>query len=330
MKYWFDQKLADGIYIKDFNEIVYTNITIYKNFLNQLKQLSLDTQIRLIVDYSNNTNVEIDRTLHEVIDSYRVYLNSNEILMKIIANVNPFEEYFIDNNRKPKLNYMWSFKSFDMPPYQYDQRRYLMIAIYTIMYSLPGGVVIRQSDELEYTNRPQSPQVFRWNDLEAHSGFSLTTQLSLWWFPMRINRIPILEDGFDLHLVNSNKYSLFNILKNLNQNVKYRLNSERFNFNLTKSMFKMYRYVSYYSTSNNYKLIVFLLNFSRNEFELLKYLVNSNVFSQNNQKLQKLISVYDSTNVNDYYDDITNMTTSYTIKPNHYLILELELTDLIS
>ncbi len=254
---------------------------------------------------------------NDIFDLHRVNLETNKILSQLISNVNPFEQYLVLN--KSKSSFIWSFKSFDMPPYQYEQRRYLMIALYSMLYSLPGYVIIRQGDELEYTNHLNVPQTFRWNDLESHSGFSLTIQQNLWWFPVRVNRVPVIEDGFDLTFVNSNDLTLINLLRFLNQNIKYKLISDCFNFNLTNSLFKMSRIML-----NSKKEVLFLLNFSRDELQLSKYI--GNPYGNNNNTVTKRLQVtnlYDSTHVLNHYQEITN-STLYFIKSNQYLIIEVE------
>jgi hypothetical protein len=245
-------------------------------------------------------------------DIYRVDLEPTKVLTQLISNQNPFDEYLLSS--KSKHNFIWSFKSFEMPAYQYDQRRYMMIALYSILYSLPGSVIIRQGDELEYTNKIRVPQVFRWSDLETHSGFSLTVQQNLWWFPIRINRVPVIEDGFDLPFVNANPLALIKFLRTLNQHVKYKLISDRYNLNLTNSLFKMNRF-----TLNSKKDVLFLLNFSRKEVHLSNYIFEDVDYENG----MKIMTIYDSTHVLTHYEQVFN-STSFLLKPNQYLILELE------
>ena len=294
---------------------------MYNEFVDKLKKLAASTQTKLIANYGTDK-----QELTSEFDAYRVNLEPNKLLTQLIANINPFEEYL--SLSKAKNNFIWSFKSFEMPPYQYEQRRYMLIALYSILYSLPGSVIIRQGDELEYTNRINVPQIFRWNDIDTHSGFSLTIQQNLWWFPIRINRVPVIEDGFDLPYVNGNRLALINFLRLLNQNVKYKLISDRFNFNLSDSLFKMIRY-----TLNSKKDIIFLLNFSRKELQLSKYVdYEANYLNNTNNnsnstvyrdRAAKITTIYDSTHVLTHYEEIFD-STSFHIKSNQYLILELE------
>ena len=280
-----------------------------------MKKLAISSQVRLITQYSNNS---YDETTE--FDIYRVDLDAAKVLTQLISNENPFEEYLLTS--KSKHNFIWSFKSFDMPPYQYEQRRYMMIALYSLLYSLPGSVMIRQGDELEYTNKIRVPQVFRWNDLDTHSGFSLTVQQNLWWFPIRVNRIPVIEDGFDLPMVNGNRLALINFLRTLNQHVKYKLISDRYNLNLKNSLYKMNRF-----TLNSKKDILFLLNFSRKELQLSENIFDDNYdFEITNNTVNrgiKIATIYDSTHVLTHYEEIFN-STAFFVKPNQYLILELE------
>ena len=280
-----------------------------------MKKLAISSQVRLITQYSNNS---YDETTE--FDIYRVDLDAAKVLTQLISNENPFEEYLLTS--KSKHNFIWPFKSFDMPPYQYEQRRYMMIALYSLLYSLPGSVMIRQGDELEYTNKIRVPQVFRWNDLDTHSGFSLTVQQNLWWFPIRVNRIPVIEDGFDLPMVNGNRLALINFLRTLNQHVKYKLISDRYNLNLKNSLYKMNRF-----TLNSKKDILFLLNFSRKELQLSENIFDDNYdFEITNNTVNrgiKIATIYDSTHVLTHYEEIFN-STAFFVKPNQYLILELE------
>ena len=179
IEFWGSTFKNDGIYLKNFDKIQYKNTYLLKNFIEKTRRFCNFMYIAIIGDYSEEDSLK--NTLYDI---YRVDLNSIEIYNSLKQNIssNVFESYL---NRDKKC--LWSLENLDLLPYHVDSRRSLFIGFYSIMYSLPGIVSLRQGDELEYerTSPKNYSKIFRWNDLENQSGFSLNNTENLIW--LRVN-----------------------------------------------------------------------------------------------------------------------------------------------
>ena len=190
--------------------------------------------IAIIGDYS-----EHDMLKNSLYDIRRINLNSAAVFNSFKANGshNPFEVYLRGNKKC-----LWSLESLDSLPYKSGSRRDLIIGYYMIAYALPGIVLLKQGDELEYEQKsPSSTKFYRWDDLKNHSGFSANFSENLFWSKfatkstVEVNnqttaytnstvRRPILHEfGLDVKFAQRDRNSLYNFLILMNRRVKPKL-----------------------------------------------------------------------------------------------------------
>jgi len=193
-------------------------------------------------------NDTLKNTLYDI---YRIKLNAVEIYnnLKQSLSKNSFEVYLSENKK-----YLWSVDNMDHLPYHVGSRRNLLIGFYSIIYSLPGMALLKQGDELEYERKSTSYlKIYRWNDLENHSGFSSNHTDSLLWLRKNpvintenqtksyasstLSQSILHEFGFDLKHVQKDINSLYSFLILLNTRVKPKLVDFRIDDIFTTTMF---------------------------------------------------------------------------------------------
>jgi hypothetical protein len=255
LKYWCTNFKADGLYLKHFDRLIYTNKTTINMFINNLRrecrismQSSYQHPVALVGDYSID-----DKLINHLFDLFRVDLNAVDLYNHIRSSStsmiqtdqlptssNPFEIYISESKK-----IIWSFSKLDHLPHKPQSRRSLLIGFYFLIYSLPGITLIRQGDELEYEQIwPRAFKLFRWNDLLQHSGFSNQTE-PIWWLSSNeeasmnsslfevknefsrkrssSTQSLLNEYGFDQPMALGDERSLINFIIYFNQRVKPKL-----------------------------------------------------------------------------------------------------------
>ena len=202
--------------------------------------------IALIGDFVENNNLK--NTFYDI---YRINLNAADIYYNLKQNFskNFFETYLRENKK-----YLWSLDNLDYLPYHAGSRRSLFVGFYSIIYSLPGMVLLRQGDELEYERKSDNYlKIYRWNDLENHSGFSVNFTDNLMWLRKNylrqtqnitrgygsstLSQSILNEFGFDAITAQKDYNSLWRFLVLLNTRVKPKLVDIRNENLFTTTMF---------------------------------------------------------------------------------------------
>lgn len=229
VKFWCNQKI-DGLYLKNWQKIIYKNAKSIEELIKTLREICFNYQIKpkiLIGDLTENS------FLNSLFDIYRVRIETLNF-----NSSNPFEYYL--NQEK---NIIWSLENLDSFAKYLPTRRENIKAIFFILYSLPGIVLIKQSDELEYENVWQkNAKIFRWDDLSVHSGFSNLSQDLNWLkssnnlnfsYPTSSQSL-LKEFGIDLKHALNQPDSLLNFLRFLNLRIKKKLIDIRPQISFTK------------------------------------------------------------------------------------------------
>lgn len=229
-KFWSTTFDADALYLKNFNNIRYKNSTSFFNFMNNIRNMCHAYPVVIIGEYS-----EHDQSKNSLYDVFHVNLDSLKVYNSLMNSSNPFELYLSQDKK-----IIWSLDYLDYLPYQNGYRRSLIMSMYTIVYALPGIVLIKQGDDLEYERKhPLRPKIYRWDDLNTHSGFSNYSENLLW---LRVNGINnnynntniykastisqsiLYEFGLDFKLAVADMNSMLNMIILLNNKVKTKLN----------------------------------------------------------------------------------------------------------
>ena len=231
-KHWSMNLSADGILLKNFDQIAYKNSTLFKYFvksLHEIARISIIPSFVLITDYFAN-----DQIKKKLFDIYKVDLDAKEIYSEL---TNQSSTYLTQFKVYPdeKMKFIWSIKNLDNLPHLMQSRRSLLTTFYSMIYALPGQILIKQGEELEYGNAsPNLIKLFRWNDLCLHSGFSNYTAHITWLSPdnnfknKTFNKNSLLNDpGLDSQLAIEESYSFLNFIKFMNKRVKPKLNDLR-------------------------------------------------------------------------------------------------------
>ena len=231
VEFWVSTIKIDAIYLKNFDKIQYKNLSLFENFIVSSRRLCHSMFTAIIGDF-----VKEDPLKNFLYDIYRIDLNAVEIYnsLKVNTSTDTFDFYL---NQDKKC--LWSLENLDYLPYKIGSRRSLIIGFYSIIYSLPGMVLLKQGDELEYEQTtPSQPKIYRWNDLDNHSGFSPNFADSLMWLRVNskqqenalnqtksypsstLSQSILHEFGFDVKYAQKDSSSLFNFLVLLNTRVK--------------------------------------------------------------------------------------------------------------
>lgn len=135
VKFWSSSLDSDGIYIKNFNQVIHDNSSHVHGFIAKLKsQIPAIPVFTFIGDFSS------DSTINQLYDIYRVDLDAENLLTSLRDA--SFKRNQLDTYLNAGNKIIWSLTSS-------KEKNPSILHDLFLSYSLPGFTLIRQNKELD-------------------------------------------------------------------------------------------------------------------------------------------------------------------------------------